>query len=72
MDGRACWPGTGTKGFHHPVVGDLLLAWDGMELAAEPGLTLTIYTYTAKRLRLLASWAASQEAGSATRPFSPS
>ena len=36
--------GTGTKRFHHPVVGELTLAYEGLELAAEPGLTLTIYT----------------------------
>ncbi|NOW00543.1 helix-turn-helix transcriptional regulator [Isoptericola chiayiensis] len=57
--------GSGTKGFHHAVVGDLELAYEGMELTAEPGLSLTIYTAQAgsaseERLRLLASWAASQ------------
>ena len=36
--------GTGTKRFHHPVVGELTLAYEGLEMAAEPGLTLTIYT----------------------------
>jgi transcriptional regulator with XRE-family HTH domain len=59
--------GTGTKTFHHPVVGDLTLAYEGLEMAAEPGLTLTIYTAepgsaSEVGLRLLASWAASQEA----------
>ncbi|MFC6065954.1 helix-turn-helix transcriptional regulator [Streptomyces ochraceiscleroticus] len=58
--------GTGVKHFSHPVVGDLSLAYEGMELAAEPGLTLTVYTAepcspSDERLRLLASWAASQE-----------
>jgi transcriptional regulator with XRE-family HTH domain len=58
--------GTGTKNFHHHVVGDLTLAYEGLEMAAEPGLTLTIYTAepaspSEDALRLLASWAASQE-----------
>ena len=55
--------GTGTKRFHHPVVGELTLAYEGLEMAAEPGLTLTIYTAepgsaSEERLRLLGSWAA--------------
>lgn len=55
--------GSGTKRFHHPVVGDLTLAYEGLTVTAEPGLVLMIYTAepgsaTAERLRLLASWAA--------------
>jgi transcriptional regulator with XRE-family HTH domain len=55
--------GTGVKHFHHPIVGDLELAYEGLDLRAEPGLTLTIYTPepnspTAHALTLLASWAA--------------
>nr|WP_238427041.1 helix-turn-helix transcriptional regulator [Streptomyces adustus] len=58
--------GTGTKRFHHQAVGDLTLAYEGLEMAAEPGLTLTIYTAepgsaSEERLRLLASWAATQD-----------
>jgi hypothetical protein len=61
--------GTGTKRFHHPVVGELTLAYEGLEMAAEPGLTLTIHTAepassSAEALRLLASWAATQDADS--------
>ncbi|MFF2330691.1 MULTISPECIES: helix-turn-helix transcriptional regulator [unclassified Streptomyces] len=57
--------GTGTKRFHHPVVSELTLAYEGLEMAAEPGLTLTIYTAeprspSEEALRLLASWAATQ------------
>jgi MmyB-like transcription regulator ligand binding domain len=37
---------TGIKHFHHPVVGDLSLTYDRMELPADPGLT--IFTYTAE------------------------
>lgn len=55
--------GTGTKRFHYPVVGELTIAYEGLELVAEPGLVLTIYTAepgsaSEERLRLLASWAA--------------
>lgn len=57
--------GTGTKRFRHAVVGDLELSYEGLELVAEPGLTLTIYTAepgspSHDALRLLASWAASE------------
>ena len=55
--------GAGTKRFHHPVVGDLTLAYEGLDMVSEPGLTLTIYAAepaspSAERLQLLASWAA--------------
>ncbi|MDI3403673.1 helix-turn-helix transcriptional regulator [Streptomyces cavernicola] len=58
--------GTGRKRFRHPVVGELTLAFEGLELAAEPGLTLTVYTAepgspSEEGLRLLASWAATHE-----------
>ena len=33
----------GVKYFHHHVVGDLTLAWESLDLRAEPGLTMTIY-----------------------------
>ncbi|MGW4376155.1 helix-turn-helix transcriptional regulator [Streptomyces albidoflavus] len=60
--------GTGTKRFHHAAVGALTLAYEGLEMATEPGLTLTVYTAepgspSDEGLRLLASWAAGQEAG---------
>lgn len=50
----------------HPVVGQLDLDFEGMELPSEPGLHLNIYTAaagtpTADALKLLASWAASHE-----------
>ncbi|MEU7742595.1 helix-turn-helix transcriptional regulator [Nonomuraea sp. NPDC049158] len=67
--------GTGMKTFHHPVVGRLTLAYEGLEMAAEPGLTLTIYAAepsspSEEALRLLASWAASQETDSRPRALS--
>lgn len=57
--------GTGSKTFNHPVVGEITLAYEGLELAAEPGLTLTIYaaepgSRSEVAMRLLASWAASE------------
>ncbi|BAH36486.1 putative MmyB family DNA-binding protein [Rhodococcus erythropolis PR4] len=50
--------------------GELTLAFEGLEMAAEPGLTLTIYTAepgspSAERMQLLASLAASENADSA-------
>ena len=51
---------------HHHVVGDLTLAYESLDLRAEPGLTMTIYAAepdspTAHALALLASWAATQQ-----------
>jgi transcriptional regulator with XRE-family HTH domain len=56
--------GTGTKRFHHPVVGELTLAYEELAITAEPGLVLLVYiaepgSPSAGRLQLLASWAAS-------------
>jgi transcriptional regulator with XRE-family HTH domain len=63
---------TGTKQLHHPVVGDLDLTYEAMELAADPGLTLLVYTAepaspSADALTLLASWAATPDEA-AVRP----
>ena len=57
---------TGHKKLHHPVVGDLDLNFEAMELPSQPGLTLLVYTApknspTADALRVLASWAATAE-----------
>ena len=54
---------TGIKVFHHPVVGDLTLAYESMELTADSGLRLNAYvaepgTPSAGALALLGSWAA--------------
>ena len=59
--------GTGTKRFHHPVVGDITLVYEELAITAEPGLVLLVYTAepgstSAERLRLLASWGASAPA----------
>lgn len=63
--------GAGSKRFHHPVVGDLTLTWQGSALDAEPGLTFLIYTAqpgspSEEALRLLASWSAQEQVDSAT------
>lgn len=56
---------SGRKRLHHPSVGRLDLDVESLELPAEPGLYLTVYTApagtpTADNLALLASWAATQ------------
>jgi hypothetical protein len=35
---------SGTKRFHHPLVGDLTLAYESLPLPADPGLTLVTYS----------------------------
>ncbi|MEZ0352444.1 helix-turn-helix transcriptional regulator [Mycobacterium sp. pR1184] len=57
---------SGRKRLHHPIVGQLDLDVESLELTAEPGLYLNVYTApagtpTADGLALLASWAASQD-----------
>lgn len=54
---------TGVKAFRHPVVGELTLAYEALDLAADSGLRLNAYvaepgTRSAEALSLLASWAA--------------
>ena len=54
---------TGSKRFHHSVVGDLELTFETMELSADAGLTMFVYTAevgskSEEALNLLASWAA--------------
>jgi hypothetical protein len=67
--------GAGVKNFHHRIVGDLTLAYESLDLRAEAGLTVTIYTAepgspTEQALHLLASWAASEEAVAGSTTFS--
>ena len=57
---------TGLKRFHHPVVGELDLTFEAMELVADPGLTMFVYTAepgskSEEALNLLASWAATPD-----------
>ena len=54
---------TGLKDIHHPVVGDLHLMFEALDLPADPGLSLVIYSAelaspSQDALNLLASWAA--------------
>ena len=50
---------------HHPIVGDLELTYEAMELPSHPGLTMFALTAepgsaSADALSLLASWAATR------------
>jgi transcriptional regulator with XRE-family HTH domain len=61
---------TGLKHFHHPVVGDLHLNFEVMELPADPGLSLLAFSAHAgspddDALHLLASWAATHDPAAA-------
>lgn len=54
--------GAGTKRFNHPVVGEVILAYEELAVTHDPGNILMIYTAepgspSAERLRLLSSWA---------------
>lgn len=58
---------SGRKRLRHPIVGQLDLDFESMELPSEPGLQLNIYTAaagtpTADAIKMLASWAASESA----------
>ncbi len=57
---------TGLKRFHHAVVGELTLTFEAMELVADPGLTMFVYTAepgskSEEALNLLASWTATPD-----------
>jgi transcriptional regulator with XRE-family HTH domain len=57
---------TGIKRLHHPVVGDLELTYEAMELSADTGLTMFAYTAepgskSEQALNLLASWSATSD-----------
>jgi transcriptional regulator with XRE-family HTH domain len=63
---------TGTKRFHHPVVGDLVLAYESMDLTADQGLRINAYTAepgsrSQQALDLLASWSAAPAERTAAR-----
>jgi transcriptional regulator with XRE-family HTH domain len=56
----------GVKEFQHPIVGDLDMRYEAMEPMGEPGLNVLMYaaepgSITEDRLRILASWVATQE-----------
>jgi transcriptional regulator with XRE-family HTH domain len=57
---------TGVKRLHHPVVGDLTLTFEALDLSADAGLRIAAYsaepgTPSDDALKLLASWAATPD-----------
>lgn len=57
---------TGTKRLRHPVVGELELAYEVMDVSADNGLTISVYSAdpgsrSAQALDLLGSWAVTPE-----------
>jgi transcriptional regulator with XRE-family HTH domain len=64
---------SGVKHLHHPVVGDLTLGYESLELVTDPGLRLNAYTAepgsaSQDALNLLASWTAAPPERPVTRP----
>ena len=64
---------TGTKRLRHPVVGHLDLRFETMQLPADPGLALLLYTtepgsQTEHALTFLASWATSNAQAEQAQP----
>jgi transcriptional regulator with XRE-family HTH domain len=56
---------SGTKRFHHPLVGDLTLAYEGLDLPADPGLVVVTYSAepgspSAAALRELERWSSAR------------
>jgi hypothetical protein len=56
---------TGRKRLHHPIVGDLDLSFEALELPADPGMRINVYTADPQSpsedaLKVLAIWAATQ------------
>ena len=67
---------TGRKRLHHPTVGDLELDYEVMQLAADSGLLLAVFsaeagTRSAQALDLLASWTATPEPASSATGETP-
>jgi transcriptional regulator with XRE-family HTH domain len=57
---------TGVKAIHHPLVGEVTFTYESMELTADPGLTMFMYTTepgstSEQALHLLASWSATPD-----------
>ena len=55
------------KRLHHPIVGDLELSYEVMELSADTGLTISVYSAetgsaSQQALDLLGSWTATADA----------
>ncbi|MGC5615829.1 helix-turn-helix transcriptional regulator [Georgenia sp. Z1491] len=65
--------GTGFKSFRHSVVGEMTLAFEGMEMESEPGLSVTVYaaepgSESAEKMQLLASWSAVEDPTASREP----
>jgi transcriptional regulator with XRE-family HTH domain len=63
--------GAGTKSFIHPIIGELTFVYEDMQFIQQPGLTFLIYATelgspSEERVRLLASWQATQDAADNT------
>ncbi|MHB9849203.1 helix-turn-helix domain-containing protein [Streptomyces krungchingensis] len=61
---------SGTKHFHHPAVGDLILRFESLDVTSAPGLTITGYTAepgspSHEALALLSSLVATEQGGEA-------
>lgn len=57
---------TGTKRYNHPIVGDLTLHFDGLDLVGQPAVQLTALTAEPgsadhQKLQLLGAWVSSRE-----------
>jgi len=57
---------SGVKAVRHPLVGEVTFTYESMELVADPGLTMFVYTAepgskSEEALNLLASWAATPD-----------
>jgi transcriptional regulator with XRE-family HTH domain len=64
---------SGTQPFHHPLVGDLTLNYDALEIPTDPGLTMLAYTAdpdspAQQALDDLASWASAQNQNTSAAP----
>jgi transcriptional regulator with XRE-family HTH domain len=64
---------SGTQPFHHPLVGDLTLDYDALELPADPGQTIVAYSAepgspARHALDLLASWTSTPDQAPALAP----
>jgi transcriptional regulator with XRE-family HTH domain len=62
---------TGRKRFHHPLVGDLELDYEALELPGDPGQRINVYTAppdspSTQALNLLASWSIGESAPART------
>jgi hypothetical protein len=65
---------TGVKHYHHPVVGELTLSFNRLDLPVDHGLTILTYaaepgSRSEEALKLLGSWAATADPPESARPI---